>query len=303
MQNPQTPNYAQPAPLPNENCLGCGNKPFVYPPLVAGNGGSGKNVEVDAGYAIAVQDNSDSDTFRFKVSSAPQSALSVILSLVVKAAGVVKAQPILLGTIIDEWLPTWSYNRAVASQNLAIEVQNIDQGGDIPSLSSAARTADVNSNVSITDDATVTINGDDGSGNPGSTADATAQIQFANVVAWGDYTDLISSNVSDLQAIFDGMNTSVQRTRGKTLYATGGANRHFYYFVPKRYGLVTFQKGIFIGGFIRLKNDSGVLVDDLGTDTESDILLTNSLGFQEAYYVYESEYDNQNDPVTPIIAS
>lgn len=299
---PLIPKYAKAAPLPNKNCIGCsaGNG-FVYPPFVAGPGGGGKVVEVTEGFSIDVDNESDTDTYRFKVSYDPTTVLTASISIVLKALGVTKSQPVLLGIEIDEIIPTWSYNKAVTSQSLTAIVTNPDPTITFPSITAALRTID-QEDVSITNNASVTIHGVDGIGF--TTANAITQIRFGNYVAWGDSSDKIGQVTTVLATLFSALSKTIQTSKAKALTTTGDANEYFFYAVPKRFGEVTFTKGIFPGGYRRLKSVLGVLkvVLDPGDD-EEDVLIDNGTGYTEAYYFYQSEYDNKNDTVTPTYAS
>jgi hypothetical protein len=305
MDNPINRRYAPSAPIPDPNCIGCGGgfKGFFFPPLVSGGGGSGKATEVLPGYSIAVDDESDSDTYRFKVGYSPDIALSAAMTIIAKAAGVSKANPVLIGTQIDEIVPSWSYNKAVASQSLSAVVSSPDSPISFPGISAVLRTADVTS-ILITRNCVVSIHGDDGLGNPNSTANASTSIQFGNYVAWGDDVDHIGLATTTLQTLLSALSKQIQTNRVHTLTTTGGANRYFFYFVPARFGEVTFTKGIFVGGYRRLHSVSGVLkaILDFG-DTDVPITLVNGAGYTEEYYVYQSLYDNKADSVTPTYAT
>lgn len=298
---PQTPRYAKPAPLPNKKCLSCGgDKGFVYPPLVSGGGGGGLVTEVLPGDDISVDNLSDSDTYRFRVNYNPDVALTSTLDLILKSAGVVKAQPVLQGVVIDEIKSDWTYNKSIASQALTFTVQSPDVAIPAPSLNAGERTKTVSS-VSVTKDASVKIHGDDGNG---SISETTKPISFGNYVAFGHGADKIGAAASTVQALYDALSKEVKTNRVKTLSTTGGPNEYFFYLVPKRFGDVTFTKGIFQGGYFKLNNVAGVLkkVLDPG-DVVLDIVLSNGAGFSEAYDVWQSLYDNKNDEVTPTYAS
>lgn len=292
---PLIPKYAKAAPIPNPNCIGCnqGNLPFV-----SGPGSGGKVVEVKEGFSIDVEDQSDSDTYRFKVAYSPFTALTASISVVLKSSGVTKSQPVLLGVEIDEIIPTWSYNKPVTEQSLTAVLTSPDPDIDFPSLADATRTVD--QAVEITNNASVTIHGADDDGS----AVSTAQIVFGNYGAWGHSSDKIGQVSTVLQTLFSALSKAVQTSRAKTLTTTGGVNEYFFYGIPKRFGEVLFTKGVFTGGYRRLKSVDGVLkvvLDD--GDTEEDVLIDNGTGYTEAYYFYQSEYDNKNDLVTPTYAS
>lgn len=297
------PSYALPAPIPNPNCAGCGGRTLYYPPLVVPGAGGGNPIEIDAGPGIDVQDLSTSELDHFIISQIPITTLSAALSLVAKAGGVAKSNPILQGTAIDQVIATWSYNGVITSQVLNAVFGGSDSA-EIPILASGPRTSDFE--ASIEEDATFTITGNNGQGFPTSIASSSAQVLFGNHVAWGDGASLIGEDVADLQAFFDSLSKAVQRSKGKSLTTTGGLNEYFFYLVPVRFGEVTFTKGIFPGGYRQLLSIGGVFVpeDEVGSgDVIDEILIENDEGFTEAYRVYMSLYDNQDDPDTPTVAS
>ena len=68
--------------------------------------------------------------------------------------------------------------------------------------------------------------------------------------------------------------------------------------------MATFTFDGFEGGFVRIKNVSGTMKTEvLDGETESDILLTNDEGYEEAYYVYQSVYDNREGGSKNVIVS
>jgi hypothetical protein len=281
------------------SCNGCGNPikniiPVFDPP----EGSNAKDVIVLAGPGISVDNLSDADTWRYRVNAEEFQALTVELTLVAKELGVAKANPILKGTVIDTVELDWTYNKAINSQTL------VNTGGlTPPTLDAADRdndyaTQNIQSNISFT------IEGDDGLGQPGSEASDVESIVFGNLMWLGHGLTKIGSSAASLEAFIESLQTSVIKTaRAHQYFATGGANQKHFVAYPKAWGLATFTKGIFSGGYVRLKNVGGTLVQDAGVNPETDIIITNSKGYAEAYYIYESLYDNQNDPVTPFVIS
>lgn len=272
---------------------GCGT-PNEFPTVDPGSGSGGKPVEIIAGPSIDVDDLSDADTYRFRISYVPYIDLSATLSLVAKRSNVTKANPVLKGTVIDTIELDWTYNKDVTTQSLS------NTGGlTPPTLNEAARSHDYTSQT-VSDNISFTISGNDGNGQPGSIAVATQSILFGNDMILGATTDFTLQSVSSFLTAISGFTKIVKTSRVHTYFATGGVNQHHYVIYPKAYGLGTFTKGIFEGGYVRLKNVAGTLKQELGIgDVESDVNIVNAEGFSEAFYIYMSLYDNQNDPVTP----
>jgi hypothetical protein len=278
---------------PNKNII-----PVFDDNSEGGGGDSGKTVEVIAGNGIEVADESDVDTWRHRVSLETYTALSANISIIAKELGVAKSSPILKGTVIDALEIDWSYNKAVTSQTLSNTA-----GLTPPVLDDADRSYDY-ADQSITSNMSVTIQGNDGEGVSGSIDSDTASISFGNLMWLGFGLTRVGTLASSLEAFIEAFATSVVKTsRSHTYYATGGSNQKHFVAYPKAWGLATFKKGIFEGGYVRLKNVGGTLVQDAGVNPELDITITNSKGHAEAYYIYESLYDNQNDAVTPFILS
>jgi hypothetical protein len=281
------------------SCEGSGNPtknliPVFDPPTTS----SGKDVEVLAGPGILVDNLSDTETWRHKVTRVDIIALTATLALIAKAAGVSKSSPILKGTIVDEVNLTWEYNKAVTVQTLTnnggLSVPTLDED----TVAFTLATQEITTNVSFT------LEGNDGEGHSGSIASDTKSITFGNYMWLGHGVSKLGSSVASLEAFIESLGTSTIKTsRSHTYFATGGTNEKHFIAYPKAWGLATFTKGIFSGGYVRLKNVAGLLVSDIGVGTEIDIEFTNSAGHTEAYYVFESLYDNQTDAVTPFIIS
>lgn len=275
------------------NTTGDPNK-NVIPVFV--NNTQGKKVEVLAGSGIGVSDLSDANTYRFEVEAIPYIPLTTNLTLVAKAAGVAKSVPVLKGTVIDRVELTFAYNKAIAGQTL------VNTGGlSVPTL----LPADVGFNYigqTINSNLNFTLQGNDGLSQPGSIASDVETLSFGNVMYIGKGASKIGAASSGMEAFIEALASGTIKTARQTSYfATGGVNEKHFVAYPKAWGLATFTKGIFSGGYIRLINVGGVMAT--GGTPETDLVITNSAGFAEAYYVYESLYDDQNDPVTPFVIS
>jgi hypothetical protein len=154
--------------------------------------------------------------------------------------------------------------------------------------------------VSVTSNITFTLTGNDGEGQPGSTDSDSKSITFGNVMYLGKGPSKIGALASGMEAFIESLATSTIKTsRGHTYNATGAANEHHFVAYPKAWGEATFTKGIFSGGYVRLKNVGGTM--EVDGSPEIDVSFGNSASFSEEYYIYQSLYDNQNDPVTPFI--
>lgn len=280
------------------SCDSCGNPVKNVIPVFDAPASASKDVFILAGPGISVDNLSDADTWRYRVNAEEFTALEVTLSLIAKESAAAKSSPILKGTIIDSLELDWTYNKDISSQTLT------NTGGlTPPTLIDDDRSYDYTGQT-ITANLSVSINGNDGLGQPGSTDSDTKSITFGNLMWLGHGASKLNTSTASLEAFIESLATSIIKTaRAHTYFATGGANQKHFVAYPKAFGLATFQKGIFVGGYIRLKNVAGNLVEDIGVGTELDITITNSKGFSEAYYIFESLYDNQNDAVTPFIIS
>jgi hypothetical protein len=291
-----TPVIRQYATNMNEPNTCCGDNNF---PIVPGSGsGEGKKVEILSSPTVSVENLSDVDTYRFRPNVVQYVALTADLTLVAKEEGVAKSNPVLKGTVIDAIELDWVYNKVIASQSLS------NTGGlSNPTLSLGDRSHDYEG-LNIISNLSFTISGNDGNGQPGSIANSTRSITFGNYMMFGVSPDLTLAAVGTLLALVPGMTKVIKTSRNHTYFPTGGPNQHHLVLYEKAWGLGTFTKGIFTGGYVRLKNVGGVLKIDLNPgDIETDILLTNDKGYQAAYYVYMSLYDNQDDPVNSFTIS
>jgi len=275
------------------NLTGDPNKNII--PVFEAPGGGGKVVELIPQPNILVNDISDADTYRFELSTYDYLALIATLGLTAKAAGVTKSMPILKGTVIDRVELTFAYNKVIVSQTLT------NSGGlSVPGLAQS----DVGYNYvaqSISSNMSFTLTGNDGQGQPGSIDADVQSIAFGNLMWLGYGASKIGASAASMEAFIEALETSVVKTaRAHTYFATGGANQKHFVAYPKAWGLATFTKGIFSGGYVRLMKVGSTM--EL-TGSESDLVITNSAGYSEPYYVYESLYDNQADAVTPFIIS
>lgn len=295
MTNYLIPQYALDMPVPNlcESC-GCNEFPIVQPVNTGG-----KPTRVTAGAGISVANLSDASEYHFQVSRVEIIALNVSLSLIAKEAGVVKTSPILKGTVIDAVELDWTYNKVIATQTLT---NNNSLTPPTLSLFDIDFDYDAQSIISNT---TFTITGNDGLGVAGSIDTATASISFGNLMWLGYGASKFNSSSSTLEAFIESLQINIIKTsRTATYYATGVSNQKHFVAYPAAYGLAIFTKGIFSGGYVRLKKVGLTIKSDLDvSDIESDIIFTNSKGYAQTYYVYESLFDNQADAVTPFIIS
>lgn len=289
------PQYAPNMPIPNlcEPC-GCNEFPIVDPVSV-----NGKSTVVLAGAGIAVADLSDANSYRFQVSRTEILNLITGLSLIAKELGVTRTSPILKGTVIDVIELDWTYNKSISSQALT------NSGGLTPPTLLISDTSHDYVSQTITSNINFTITGNDGLGLPGSIATDTKGITFGDLMWLGYGPTKINTTSTTIESFIESLQTSVILTsRVYSYFATGGINQKHFVAYPKVFGLGTFTKGIFSGGYIRLKKVGTTLKDVLGdTDVESDIVITNSKGYAEAYYIYESLFDDQVDSITPFIIS
>lgn len=279
--------------------MGCSDKRFFgnMIPITGGIPGQ-KDIELIAGEGIQIMDLSTASKYKFEFSTTDVLQLTVALDLIAKELGVVKTNPVLKGTIIDVVELDWVYNKIITSQELTN-----DGALSEPVLGPSVISHDYSAQ-SIDEDITITIEGDDGSGLNSGQASDSKSILFGNYMWIGDGASKINSATSAIEAFLESLTSTIKTSRVHSYFATGGVNEKHFVAYPKSFGLATFTKGIFNGGYIRLKNVSGTLKSELGMgDIESDVIITNSKGYAEAYYIYESLYDNQEDAATPFIIS
>ena len=289
--NPITPIYSNAKYVLNPNCA----DPNVSPIYVPESTSDGRTTEIIAGTDIFVEDFSDAAVDRFRVNYNPYIPLENTLTVQAYVASVLQSQPILKGKVVDELRSTWTYNKVIASQTLT-------ENGSATSLPIEDRDK-TTTGLSITADAVIQLDADDGQGRTGSTILDTETITFGNYQIWGDYTNMIgqpATSVSTLIADMANKNTQIKTTRFNNVFGTGLTGRRFFVIYPASWGEATFTKGIFEGGFQRLKNEAGTLVVTV-TGTELPITWTNEEGHAEDMYVYQSLYDNTEDLVEPIV--
>lgn len=269
---------------PNKNII-----PVFEPPTTQ------KDVELIASPNVQITDLSDANTHRFEIGTYEYVNLVAALTLIAKVSGVAQSIPVLKGKVVDRVELAWSYNKTVVSQTLT------NNGGlSVPTLGPTDDDYTYLSQSIVTDIA-FTLQGNDGFGQPGSIDSDVQSITFGNYMWIGHGPSKIGSSAAAMEAFIESLATSVIKTaRAHTYYATGGSGQKHFIAYPKAWGLANFTKGIFSGGYVRLMK-VGTTMETSGV--ESDLMITNSAGHTEAYYVYESLYDNQEDAVTPFVIS
>lgn len=277
--------------------MSCGNQNGnMIPVLPVTYTGTGKEVVIIEGVRINVEDLSDTETYRFRINHVEYLALTATLGLTAKAAGVIKTSPVLKGTILDRIEFTFAYNKVITSQTLT------NTGGLTPPVLAPGDTLYNDDPVAVTTNITFTLTGNDGEGQPGSVDTDVKSISFGNVMYLGHGPDKVGTLASGIEAFIEALGTSsVKTARTHNYFATGGVNEHHFVAYPKAWGEAVFTKGIFSGGYVRLKNVGGTM--EVSGTPETDVSFTNAAGFTEEYYIYQSLYDNQNDAVTPFIIS
>ena len=291
--NPITPVFSDAKYVLNGNCADLCNPEIYVPP---DSGGGIQSHELIEGTDILIEDFSDADNLVHKISYDPFLALTVSLAIGAYISSVLESQPVLKGKVIDETRSSWSYNKGIISS------QTLDEGSGPVSVPSVDR-AKITTSLAITEDITYEVEGDDGQGEAGSIASDTESVLFGNYMIWGDYTNMLGQAVSQVPTLIANLankNTEIKRDRLNSVFATGGVNQRFFIIYPVVWGLGTFTKGIFEGGFVRLKSEGGILVDTIVT-SEDPISWTNEEGYAEDIYIYQSQYDDRDDPVEPIV--
>ena len=289
--NPQTPTYAR--EIPKNGCGPRGYNQFYIPDWVD----QIKSVEVvSSDTQIVITDNSNQSKYSFNVDYIPKVDLTAVLNLVAKKSGVVVPVPVLKGDTIDRVELTWTFNKAVATQSLDCN----DAGITDPTLGQDDRAYNY-TDESITENTSFALSADDGLNLDGSTVQVSKSLSFGNYYFSGAGASLIGAASTSVQAFLDSISKTIQTSRIRNLFATGGEDEFFFFAYPKAYGLPNdIKKGIFSGGYIRLLNVGGVLKTSLGQgETESDLNISNGI-ISEPYYLYMSLVDNQVDATIPI---
>jgi hypothetical protein len=278
--------------------MSCGNSKYTnFIPITGGPTGQ-KDVVLIPGPGIGIDDLSDVNTYKFRISAEPIEDLSVTLTLVAREAGISQTNPVLAGTVIDEVNLSWVYNKAIATQTLSNTASLTP-----PILDDVTFLYDY-TGQNIQTNSSFTIQGNDGLGQPGSIASNSKSITFGNLMFLGAGPIKTFSAYSGIEAFLESLSSVIKTSRNHTYYATGGENEFHFVAYPKVWGLGTFQKNLGPGGYNRLKRVGSILKINLEIgDIESDILITNSKGFEQAYYVYQSDKDWIGDNVTPFVLS
>jgi hypothetical protein len=114
------------------------------------------------------------------------------------------------------------------------------------------------------------------------TATSDITLTFVNNVYYGVNTST-SANITTILA--GSSSTVLSNSKARTFTVNAGTNEYIYYSYPSRLGTATFTVGGFEGGFSLISTESH----------------TNSLGFNENYYVYRS--DNKSLGSTTVVVS
>lgn len=253
-----------------------------------------KDVIVSSGAGVTVDNLSDIEKYHYRISRQEYIPLDVSLEMDVYISSVLQALPIIRGRVVDEIRFNFLKNKSVVSQTLTNDA-SITPPSLLPSDNSFIYTG-----LSVTNNVLFTYTADDGEGQSESVQSAQKLVRFGNWIYLLHGGSKINVSVSTLISFITSATTKIAASsRSIAFYATGGFNEKHFVAVPAAYGLCTFRKGLLDGGYVRLKNIDGTITVSGGT--ESPILITNEFGHTEAYHVYESLYDNQNDPAVPII--
>jgi hypothetical protein len=297
-KNIVTPDYSQATPpTVAEGCEVCGAGGGLGGGIIPPSSG-GSVVEVLPGIDILVDDNSYPGVYSFTVNANPYDALTGILTIGAYVLGVLQVGLVLAGKTVDEVRLTWTYNKTIVAQSLAN-----DKGLSVPTLVAGDRDYTY-TGIALTDLTEFILTGNDGLGRLGSIINKAIYVTFGNHILWGDYTDMINEDNTDIPALYAdllGQSIIISNTKSRSIVATGGQNRHQFYMLPARLGEVIFEYNTFVGGYIRLKVVSGVIKGILaGGDVETPISITNSEGETEDYYIYQSTNDDQENTTVNI---
>ena len=303
----EIPKYAETAPTVNESCgsAGCDNGGLnnILPPAVGG--GDGKTTELLEGFSIGITDFSDVDVDRFEIAYSAYEDVAVALSIVAKAATVVKANPVLAGTTIDAVECDWTYNAARDSDISTQTIVNTGAGAD-PTLISTDRDYDY-FGLSITDDETITIQGSDGVSNDSD----VESIIYGNYIAIGvsEPSMLFRNPDTDTQDIFNDLASKTVATtqEGVSFNAFGTDQEYLVVGYPASFGESKFTKGSFTGGYMRVflvnRGGNNLFVNEiLGGDTPENINIDNGNGHIEPYFFYQSEFPERTGDQPTIIS-
>ena len=280
------------SPVPAESCSdSSGNTIHVQLAGVS-------DVELVEDDDIKITDLSTSSVKKFKIGRPVAEELTGTLSLTAKESTVVKSIPILKGITIDEVTLDWSYNKS----NISTQVLTRSDGGSVPLLTASDRTA--THTVAITSNVTYTLTTDDSDGKQ---VIKTSSITFGNSRHWGHGSSMIGKTKTDLDTLIATLNNETNTSKSKTVNPTGGVGEYWFYGYPASYGLPTIEKegvGGVTGNFPRLLLVNGTFKYELASgETETSVMITNSEGYEEEYYFFQSFIDNQDDPENALIIS
>ena len=200
--------------------MACDNKLFNgnLIPVTGGNTAQ-KVVIVQEGAGINVTDLSDSNTYKFTVSSENVTALTVTLALISQESSTPISNPVLIGTVIDEVNLSWTYNKTIVSQTLE------NTGGLTPPTLINTDVLYDYTGQTITANTSFTIEGNDGLALSGSIANDTKSITFGNYLWVGAGTSKISTATASIEAFIETLTSTIKTSRAHTYYATGGVNQ------------------------------------------------------------------------------
>ena len=294
-EEPQNPTYPKTPPLKTASDDNRNNNNFYTPPWNEGFTNE-EVISTNSSITVAKEVNGQNETFRLGFN--PYIIPTASLSLEGYAGAQLKGNPVLLGETIDELRFTWVINKEIQTQTIT------NDGGVLePTLVFTDRTV-TQTGLSLTSDVLFTLTVNDGDGVSTSIITDQESIIFGNYFYYGDQVNLIGQAIGGLQSLINNLGKDIARDRIKSFYPTGGTGRFVIIAYPARFGLATtIFKAPFAGGFVRLKNVSNVLVETVPNgQTEIDISLSNGIQ-SESYYIYQSSFDNQEDPNNLIIVS
>ena len=212
--NPVTPVYSNAKYVLNGNCADVCTPGIYIPP---DSGVEGRTTEVIAGLDMYVEDFSDAEVDRFRVNYNPHIQLTASLAVSPLVSGILQSQPVLEGKTVDEIRLLWSYNVGV------IASQTISYDAVVDTIASPDRSI-IYTSQTVESDKSYTLDGDDGLGRIGSTAQSIASIVFGNYQIWGNYTRMTNRPVSEVTALIAGLankNQQIKTTRTNLVFGTG----------------------------------------------------------------------------------